>query len=135
MANRENKPYPKHERVRSTHRKAGLARALKWMITGSGSVIFVVMHPCSMNALLKTLFDSDRTDHSSPLTAGTLCHTAWRLRDAERRNQVRSIICDQNPMDSEDLYHAAWILNHGDQPADAEFASRLAVELDRNGTT
>ncbi len=32
VANRENKPYPKCKRVRSTHRGARLARVFKWKI-------------------------------------------------------------------------------------------------------
>ncbi|MFK7768741.1 MAG: hypothetical protein AB8B55_16085 [Mariniblastus sp.] len=79
-----------------------------------------------MNPLLKKLFDCDRADHKVSITAGTEAYTDLRIRDAERRKQVRSILCEERITNCVDQYHAAWVLNHGDQPADAELAYQLA---------
>lgn len=79
-----------------------------------------------MNKVLKSLFELDQQDHSIVRTAGTSEYNEMRIRDANRREQVRTILKDENIDDPIDLYHAAWIFNHGDQPADAEQAYCLA---------
>lgn len=81
-----------------------------------------------MNADLKKLFDQDRADHAKPRIAGNREYDELRRRDALRREQVRSILSDEITLDCIDLYHAAWILNHGGDVADAELAHRLAEQ-------
>ena len=79
-----------------------------------------------MDPELKLLFDSDRADHATPRIAGSPEYADLRKRDLQRREKVRRILRDDVNLDARDLYHAAWILNHGDQPEEAELAYRLA---------
>jgi len=79
-----------------------------------------------MNTVLKQLFDADQADHAVARIAGTQDYDDLRSRDRERRQQVREILRDEDVSDYRDLYHAAWILNHGDRAEEAEMAYRLA---------
>ena len=79
-----------------------------------------------MNSQLKSLFDLDQSDHALIRTPGAEGYDEMRKRDAARRDQVRTIIAKADLLDAIDFYHAAWILNHGDNVADAEVAFALA---------
>lgn len=79
-----------------------------------------------MNITLKRLYDLDRDDHAAPRIAGTQEYDAMRSRDAGRRQKVRILLENGSVSDPVDLYHAAWILNHGDEVVDAELAWQLA---------
>lgn len=80
-----------------------------------------------MNEQLKSLFEQDQADHSAGFVYGTSEYFAMRSRDADRRTYVRSIVGQSASLSPDDLYQAAWILNHGDSPADAELAHQLAA--------
>src|SRR5690606_34127916 len=57
-------------------------------------------------------------------------------RDRARRDAVMALLADGWPEAADDLYAAAWILNHGDLPEEAALGSRLAAraaELGRPG--
>jgi TPR repeat protein len=79
-----------------------------------------------MNTELVALFAADQEDHTAGNMVGTAEYEAMRARDAARRSRVRDIIAESHTNHPHDLYHAAWILNHGDTPNDAEMAYRLA---------
>lgn len=79
-----------------------------------------------MNEKLKTLFDLDQADHGKSHEFGSAEYIAMRQRDFSRREQVRLIVRSGELLDPMDAYHAAWIMNHGDEVADAEMAYRLA---------
>lgn len=79
-----------------------------------------------MNQQLKDLYESDREDHAVQRIVGDTGYAEMRSRDSERREKVRAILDSDEPNDPIDLYHAAWVLNHGDQIADAELAYHLA---------
>lgn len=79
-----------------------------------------------MNASLKRLFESDQVDHAIPQVAGTPLYAELRERDRQRRGEVRAILDRETDFEAEDLYRAAWILNHGDAIEEVELAFRLA---------
>lgn len=81
-----------------------------------------------MHQKLSRIFSLDRDDHSVPQVSGTPEYDELRARDSSRRDQVRAILRAENVSDYIDLYHAAWVMNHGDQVEDAELACRLAAE-------
>lgn len=83
------------------------------------------MHP-EPNAELAALFAADQEDHSAGYAFGTAAYTAMRTRDAARRLRVHVIVDETQTTHPHDLYHAAWILNHGDTPDDAQLAYQLA---------
>ncbi len=86
-----------------------------------------------MNPVLKSLFDRDCEDHAVPKIAGSRSYADMRIRDSKRRDTVRRILRDENLTHCIDLYHAAWVLNHGEQPEDAELAYRLAEQSFKSG--
>lgn len=86
-----------------------------------------------MHEILKTLFDEDRIEHAVARSAGTAEYDAMRARDFHRRTQVHAILENESLDNPIDLYHAAWILNHGDTPEDAELAYRLAERAHQSG--
>jgi TPR repeat protein len=79
-----------------------------------------------INPELAALYAADGDDHTAGHKVGTSEYDAMRSRDAARRERVRTILAQTNTNHPHDLYHAAWILNHGDTPDDAEAATRLA---------
>jgi hypothetical protein len=86
-----------------------------------------------MHQELAVLFAADRRDHATPLTAGTPEYAAMRRRDADRRARAAAILRDESPDNPVDWYHAAWLFNHGDTPAEAETAVRLAERAAAGG--
>lgn len=81
-------------------------------------------HPSS-NADLRDHFSADRSENRN-VVAGTDEYVALRQRDAIRRMHVSVIISSLTDATAEDLYHAAWVLNHGDLPEEARRAHALA---------
>ncbi len=61
------------------------------------------------------------------VVAGTPAYAALRSRDRARREAVTALLEDGWPEAADDLYAAAWILNHGDEAEEAALASRLAA--------
>ena len=79
-----------------------------------------------MNDTLKLLFEQDREEHASPMVAGSSEYDRLRLRDSKRRRIVKVEHAEGRLVEPEDFYRAAWILNHGDNAAEAELAYQLA---------
>jgi TPR repeat protein len=79
-----------------------------------------------MNPDLERLFREDRSEHAAVPPVGTPEYAALRERDRERRRQADELLRSIADSDAFDLYHAAWLLNHGDSPADAQRAFELA---------
>ncbi|MDQ3125376.1 MAG: hypothetical protein M3Q74_07190 [Pseudomonadota bacterium] len=68
--------------------------------------------------------------------AGEPAYVGLRARDRARREAVMALLVDGWPEEADDLYAAAWILNHGDLAEEAALGSRLAAraaELGRPG--
>ncbi|MEM6286338.1 MAG: hypothetical protein AAF845_04195 [Bacteroidota bacterium] len=72
-----------------------------------------------MNRELLALYQADRREHGQGLTHGTPAYDAMRARDRQRRQRVAEIMAEGDVTAPEDVYHAAWIFNHGDTPEDA----------------
>lgn len=53
-------------------------------------------------------------------------YAALRKRDRERRRQADELLRSTAEPDAADLYHAAWLFNHGDTPLEAKRACDLA---------
>lgn len=79
-----------------------------------------------MNIELKELFDADRRDHEHVPLPGTVEYSALRERDAARRIKARTIVGAAGTLTPDDLYHAAWLFNHGDEASDARLAYKLS---------
>jgi hypothetical protein len=77
------------------------------------------------NSDLLNLFAADRAENRN-VVAGTAAYIALRQRDTDRRLQVSEILSSLIEATKEDLYHAAWVLNHGDLPEEARRAHTLA---------
>jgi hypothetical protein len=81
---------------------------------------------------LERLLDEDRAEHRS-IIAGTPGYAGLRERDARRRDEVRAILAEDPELTAEQLFAAAWVLNHGDAAEDAEEAHRLAMRAAEQG--
>lgn len=85
---------------------------------------------------LAELYADDLQEHSAVPPVGTPEYTALRERDRERRERAFSALEKLRavgPLSNDDLYHAAWLYNHGDSPEDAKFAHELASVASRRG--
>jgi hypothetical protein len=60
------------------------------------------------------MFDADRAEQRIH-DVGTPQYEAMRARDHQRRERVIELLATVDVESAEDLYYAAWILNHGDQ--------------------
>lgn len=87
------------------------------------------------SAALAGLLAEDQAENRAVL-AGQPAYVALRERDRARREAVMALLADGWPETADDLYAAAWILNHGDLSEEAALGSRLAAkaaELGRPG--
>lgn len=85
---------------------------------------------------LAALWAADRRDHGSVPPVGTPAYAALRQRDRERRARGADLLVELNAhgsTDARDLYHAAWLFQHGDDAADARRAHELAREAAERG--
>lgn len=76
-------------------------------------------------AFVRLLAEDQAEDRA--VLAGTSVYAALRKRDRARREAVMALLEDGWPESAEDLYAAAWVLNHGDQAEEAALGSRLAA--------
>lgn len=87
-------------------------------------------------AELAALFAADRAEHGAVPPVGTPEYAALRARDRERRTQALASLDRLRLAGApapEALYHAAWLLNHGDAPREARLAHDLAREAAERG--
>lgn len=62
---------------------------------------------------------------------GSAEYRALRERDRERRRRANTALAElraERRLSGSDLYHAAWLFNHGESPAEARSAHELALE-------
>ncbi|HEX8661841.1 MAG TPA: hypothetical protein VF686_08230, partial [Brevundimonas sp.] len=78
------------------------------------------------SAAFAGLLAGDQAEDRAVL-AGTSAYVALRSRDRARREAVVALLEDGWPEDSDDLYAAAWVLNHGDEAQEAALGSQLAA--------
>ena len=83
-------------------------------------------------AHLGLLFEADQAEDRS-IIAGAPGYAALRERDARRRDEVKSILGQQRDLTAEQLFAAAWILNHGDTADEAKEAHKLASKAADQG--
>ena len=85
-------------------------------------------------AFIRLLAEDQAEDRA--VLAGEPAYIALRTRDRARREAVMTLLAEGWPEEADDLYAAAWILNHGDAAEEAALGSRLAAraaELGRPG--
>ena len=82
---------------------------------------------------LKALYDADRREHQLGLVVGTPEYDAMRMRDRERRRLADNILTSGTALGMDDLYHAAWLFNHGETVADAKRSFELARSAAEQG--
>ena len=86
-----------------------------------------------MDQELLSLYKADKQERVNQPKANTPEYKAMRRRDLERRQQIMEIVAAEELNTAEDYYHAAWIMNHGDTPENAENAHRLALRSSEMG--
>jgi len=87
--------------------------------------------PDARSSALADLYAEDRREHAAVPPVGTPEYRALRERDHQRRHRAGDLLASleaSGASSAEDLYHAAWLFNHGDQPAEARRAHELARE-------
>lgn len=85
---------------------------------------------------LAELYAADLREHASVPPVGTAEYAALRARDRGRRDQAYAALAalrNDGALSARDLYHAAWLFNHGETPEDAKFAHELASVASRRG--
>jgi hypothetical protein len=78
---------------------------------------------------LADLYLDDRREHGEVPPVGTTEYVALRDRDRGRRvdaERLLALLDEAGATSATDLYHTAWLFNHGDAPADALRAHELA---------
>lgn len=91
----------------------------------------------SWSARLAALYADDCREHAAVPPVGTVAYRALRARDRARRAEAVTAVAALRggaaPVPHEALYHAAWLLNHGETPDDARRAHELAREAAERG--
>ena len=86
-----------------------------------------------MNDDLLALYNADRAERIDQPRMGTPDYTAMRERDQQRRLRAAAILATLPIPEAADLYHAALLFQHGDEPEDAWRAYELAREAAERG--
>ena len=86
-----------------------------------------------MNDELLALYTADREERVDQPRMGTLEYTAMRERDRQRRLRAAEILSTLEASEAADLYHAALLFQHGDEPEDVWRAYELAREATERG--
>lgn len=85
---------------------------------------------------LAALYAEDFHAHSAVPPVGSAEYRALRARDRERRRAAEGALHElraRGGASADDLYHAAWLLNHGETPDEARRAHDLAREAASKG--
>ena len=92
--------------------------------------------PDEPSAVLSALYADDLREHGAVPPVDTPEYRALRERDRERRARADAALAALRAggaPSAGDLYHAAWLYNHGDTPADARRGHELAREAAERG--
>jgi hypothetical protein len=92
--------------------------------------------PDEPSALLAALYADDQREHGAVPPVDTPEYRALRERDRERRARADAALAElraRGAPSAEDLYHAAWLHNHGDGPGEARRGHELAREAAERG--
>jgi hypothetical protein len=85
---------------------------------------------------LAALFAEDRREHAHVPPVGTPEYRRLRERDRGRRERAGALLDalgESGGPGPEDLYHAAWLFNHGEDAVEARLAHELAREAAERG--
>ncbi|MDC3960595.1 hypothetical protein [Polyangium jinanense] len=88
------------------------------------------------SSTLAALYADDNREHAAVPPVDTPDYRALRERDHARRAQAESALAflrARGAASAEDLFHAAWLFNHGDHPDEARRAHELAREAAERG--
>jgi hypothetical protein len=88
------------------------------------------------SAVLAELYAEDRREHAAVPPVGTAAYRALRERDRQRRESADARLTalrTSGVPSPVDLYHAAWLFNHGEHAAEARRAHDLAREAAERG--
>ncbi len=88
------------------------------------------------SALLATLYAEDVREHAHVPPVETAEYVALRQRDRARREralEALSALREAGKLSPDDLYHTAWLYNHGDDPDEAKLAHELGSVAARRG--
>lgn len=86
-----------------------------------------------MHNELRAMYEADQAERQPHPAYGTPAYWQLRARDAERRARVQGLLAENASLDAGDLYHAALILQHGEDLEEIWQAHTLAAraaELD-----
>jgi hypothetical protein len=86
--------------------------------------------------VLADLYEQDRHEHAAVPPVGTAEYNALRARDKSRRASAQAALASlrrRGTLSAADLFHAAWLYNHGESPADAQRAHELASDAAKQG--
>src|SRR5262245_4063664 len=87
----------------------------------------------NMNDELLALYTADHEERVDQPRMGTPEYTAMREQDTQRRLRATAILATLTTPEAADLYHAAQLFQHGDEPEDAWQAYKLAREASERG--
>lgn len=79
-----------------------------------------------MNDELLALYTADREERIDQPRLGTPEYAAMRERDQQRRLRAAELLAATDTLSATDLYHAALLFQHGDEPQEAWRAYELA---------
>jgi hypothetical protein len=86
-----------------------------------------------VNAELLQLYREDLQERRNHPEVGTEAYRAMRERDSVRRSKAGTVLAVLANPTRDDLFHAAWVFQHGDGVADVSRAHELALEAVRLG--
>jgi len=86
-----------------------------------------------MNNELLSLYKADKQERVNQPKGNTPDYKAMRKRDVVRRERVMEIAAANELHTAEDYFHAAWIMNHGDTPDEAQNAHMFALRSSELG--
>jgi aminoglycoside 6'-N-acetyltransferase I len=89
--------------------------------------------PAPASHSLSQLYAADRADHGDVPPVGTPAYAALRARDAARRAAALAALAALAEPSGQDLYHVAWLFNHGDSAGDARRAHEWAAAAAARG--
>ncbi len=88
------------------------------------------------DARILALYEADRREHAAVPAVATAEYRALRERDRDRRLEAETVLSRLRLAGSAsaiDLYHVAWLLNHGELPVEARRAHQLARQAADRG--
>ena len=136
----EDKPPPLWPGTATTPITGGETRRYRHLESGKAewNPVSQSMDIYELKKLLATLYEQDRTEHAEVPAVGSEEYRRLRSRDADRRAEAKkalALLRQMSAVAADDLFHAAWLFNHGDSPGEAHQAHEWAREAVDQGST